>query len=227
MFVIRLNANRKLLRLMDTTELCFRSAFSTTPPLLAYSIAFLIIVSLAFVAPFTLRVFEFVYTHERFLDSWMTDVSFILVPLLTVWNVVPLVYYELCNRIVRSWCRVLARSLRSEHHQRHYTLKFYYELFLRITSVQEAIGDLFNPFIMFSLAWSLVILSLTIYFLTEPSSSLVEPLSAFQFRSEAIREHLNRKVRFTLAWASIQILAAIAYIFTICSTGMQTNEEVY
>lgn len=35
--------------------------------------------------------------------------------------------------------------------------------------------------------------------------SLVEPLSAFQFRSEALREHLNRKVRFTLAWGSLQV----------------------
>uniref|UniRef100_A0A9J2P2B0 Gustatory receptor n=1 Tax=Ascaris lumbricoides TaxID=6252 RepID=A0A9J2P2B0_ASCLU len=215
LFVLRVHVHQRLLHLLNTTELCFQSSFSRSPPLRFYSFAFLLIIVIAFAAPFALRVFEFFTTEERFFVHWLTDVSFILVPLLTVWNVVPLVYYELCNRVVRSWCCLLARSLRREHHQRHYTLKFYYELFLKITSVQEAIGNLFNPFILFSLAWSLVILSLTIYFITEPTSSLVEPLSAFQFHSEALREHLNRKVRFTLAWGSLQTRRILGAVLTI------------
>lgn len=62
--------------------------------------------------------------------------AFIIVPVLTLWNVVPLMYYDLFNRIVRFYCRVLVKSLNKEHKRRHFSLKFYYEQFLRITNIQ-------------------------------------------------------------------------------------------
>lgn len=35
---------------------------------------------------------------------------------------------------------------------------------------QKAVGDVFNPLILFSLAWSLLLLSLSIYFITQPTA---------------------------------------------------------
>ncbi|KHN80190.1 hypothetical protein Tcan_16975 [Toxocara canis] len=109
LFVIRVHTHQRLLDSMDTTELCFRSAFSRSPPLRYYSFVFAFIILFAFMIPFTLRVFEFYCTEE----------------------------------------------------------------------------------------------------------TLVEPLSAFEFRSEAIRERLNRKVRFTLAWASLQTRQILSAVLTI------------
>ncbi|KAK6010327.1 hypothetical protein OSTOST_24647, partial [Ostertagia ostertagi] len=88
-----------------------------------------------------------------------------------------------------------------EHRKRQFSLKFYYEQFLRVTNAQEAVGNLFNPFILFSLAWSMLVLCLTIYFITQPHSSLVEPISPEQITVPEIRRRLTRSVHFTICWA--------------------------
>lgn len=102
--------------------------------------------------------------------EWEILLSFVVVPLLTTWNVLPLVYYVLVNRIVCFWCKTLTNSLKKEQLKRQFSLKFYYAQFLRITTLQKSIGSLFNPFVFFALAWSLLMLSLTIYFITQPTS---------------------------------------------------------
>lgn len=48
----------------------------------------------------------------------------------------PLFYYVLANRIVCFWCRTLKNSLKKEHLQRQFSLKFYYEQFLRVAALQ-------------------------------------------------------------------------------------------
>jgi hypothetical protein len=65
-----------------------------------------------------------------------TDITFIILPLLTAWNIIPLFYYVLANRIVCFWCRILKISLKKEHLQRKFSLKFYYEQFLKVTALQ-------------------------------------------------------------------------------------------
>lgn len=70
--------------------------------------------------------------------SWLIASSFLLVPMLTVWNVLPLLYYDLMNRILRFWCRCLSRRIRNERRARQFSLRFYYEQFLRIASIQVA-----------------------------------------------------------------------------------------
>ncbi|KAK5975787.1 Egg laying defective EGL-47A [Trichostrongylus colubriformis] len=158
--------------------------------------------------------------------SIIQDTAFIIVPTLSLWNVIPLLYYDLYNRLVRFYCRTLVKSLDMEHRKRHVSLKFYYEQFLRITTAQEAVGNLFNPFILFSLAWSMLVLCLTIYFVTQPHSSLVEPISPEQITVPEIRRRLTRSVHFTICWAALQVLVALMHIILICHTGMNTNETV-
>uniref|UniRef100_A0A1I7YDF0 G_PROTEIN_RECEP_F1_2 domain-containing protein n=1 Tax=Steinernema glaseri TaxID=37863 RepID=A0A1I7YDF0_9BILA len=225
LFLVQSRAHLHMVKCMDNVDALFKAAFNKSARTDLYTVIFIFFCFIALAVPFSLNMMEYVVTNSRLLDNIMKDLSLLIVPLLTLWNVLPLMYYELCNRIVRFWCRTMTTSLKRESCRRHFQLRFYYEQFLRITSVQEAIGKLFNPFILFSLAWSLLLLCLTIYFVTQPTSSLLEPLTEKQISSELHRQRLTRAIHFTLGWASLQIFVALAYIFTICATGMRTNEE--
>lgn len=87
--------------------------------------------------PFFWRVFEVHILGGSFKDELL---SFLIVALLTAWNVLPLMYYVLCNSFARFWCRVLRKSLKKEHKERHFSLKFYYEQFLRVTALQVGLN---------------------------------------------------------------------------------------
>uniref|UniRef100_A0A0N4W795 G protein-coupled receptor n=1 Tax=Haemonchus placei TaxID=6290 RepID=A0A0N4W795_HAEPC len=224
LFVIRVREHMRLIKTLDTIDFCFRSAFHVSPPTRFYVAVFFVIVGFFTVIPFTFKVVEFIYTDQKFGSSVIQDTAFIIVPTLSLWNIIPLLYYHLYNRLVRFYCRTLVKSLDLEHRKRRFSLKFYYEQFLRITSAQEAVGNLFNPFILFSLAWSMLVLCLTIYFITQPHSSLLEPISPEQITVPEIRIRLTRSVHFTICWAGLQVLVALMHIVIICHTGMNTNE---
>ncbi|EPB74067.1 hypothetical protein ANCCEY_06854 [Ancylostoma ceylanicum] len=222
-----LNKNMWLItayKTLDGIDVCFRSAFHLTPPIGCYMCIFFVIVAFFTLVPFTFKVVEFIYTDQKLGSSVIQDTAFVIVPTLTLWNLIPLLYYDLYNRIVRFYCRTLIKSLSMEHRKRHFSLKFYYEQFLRITNVQEAVGNLFNPFILFSLAWSMLVLCLTIYFITQPHSSLLEPITPEQITVPDIRQRLTRSVHFTICWAALQVIVALMHICIICHTGMNTNE---
>lgn len=178
---------------------------------------------------------------------WLADVSLILVPLLSVYHIVPLIYYDIMNRIVRFWCRKLVRSIRNENRVRCYSLSFYYRQFLKITQLQQSIGDLFNPFVFVALGSSVFCLCLTIYFITQPTSrylisikyslklydcSLLDPLplstdkNVYRNRSSTHYQLLQKIVGFNLCWSGLQVLVAITSILAICTTGTKTNEQV-
>ncbi|CAJ0586233.1 unnamed protein product, partial [Mesorhabditis spiculigera] len=222
LFIMHISAHYRLVNTVDTVDLCFRAAFHTTPPIRLYSLIFFFVSFAFFLGTFALFCVEFISFGSSL--GTAADASFLIVPMLSLWNIVPLLYYDMYNRIVRFYCRVLISSLDKEHHKRHFSLKFYYEQFLRITNVQEAIGALFNPFVFFSLAWSMAILCLTIYFLTQPASTLVDPISPEFHKKPGMVELLNKKVAFALGWSLIQVIVAALNILVICSAGMQTNE---
>ncbi|KAL6743380.1 hypothetical protein Aduo_016424 [Ancylostoma duodenale] len=224
LFAIRVRQHLRLIKTLDGIDVCFRSAFHLTPPIGCYMFIFFVIVAFFTLVPFTFKVFEFIYTDQKLGSSVIQDTAFVIVPTLTLWNLIPLLYYDLYNRMVRFYCRTLIKSLNMEHRKRHFSLKFYYEQFLRITNVQEAVGNLFNPFILFSLAWSMLVLCLTIYFITQPHSSLLEPITPEQITVPDIRRRLTRSVHFTICWAALQVIVALMHICIICHTGMNTNE---
>ncbi|VDL71161.1 unnamed protein product [Nippostrongylus brasiliensis] len=224
LFAIRVRQHMRLIKTLDTLDVCFRSAFHLMPPIRCHVIVFFVVVGFFTLIPFTFKVVEFIYTDQRLGSSVIQDTAFVIVPILTLWNVIPLLYYDLYNRIVRFYCKTLVKSLDLEHRKRHFSLKFYYEQFLRIASAQEAVGSLFNPFVLFSLAWSILVLCLTIYFITQPHSSLLDPISPEQITVPEIRRRLTRSVHFTICWAGLQVLVALLHICIVCHTGMSTNE---
>ena len=94
---------------------------------------------------------------------------------------------------------------------------------MKLADGQEAIGNLFNPFILFSLGWSIFILCLTIYFVTQMNYDLNE---LFATVPESEKYYLERAVYFSLGWSFHHVVIGICYIKTICSTGTATNEMV-
>ncbi|CAH04730.1 putative G-protein coupled receptor egl-47 [Caenorhabditis elegans] len=221
---IKFKSHQRLLKTIDMVDVCFRSAFGVSPPLRIYKFVFFFTLLIIFFSALILKVVEFVGTGEIFGEHILTDCSFILVPVLSLWNIIPLLYYHLYNILVRFYCRTLIKSMNREHKKRHFSLKFYYEQFTRITNVQEAVGDVFNPLLLFSLAWSLLVLCLTLYFLSEPTSTLLVPITPEQVTNPKIREKLNITVHVKICWAAYQVVMAILHIIIICSTGMMTNE---
>ncbi|KAI1698580.1 hypothetical protein DdX_17828 [Ditylenchus destructor] len=227
-FLIKASAHIKMLTRFDSVDRAFWSVFAQTPNIRILSIKFFIGIFIVFCIPLTYRIFEslkLTETQPRSVLEWLTDYSFVLVPLFSVWNLLPLLYYVLCNRLVCFWARLLEQSMLAEHKHRKYSLKFYYQQFLRITEAQKAIGGLFNPFVLFSLSWSLTILCLTIYFITQPTSSLSQPITESQIRSETFRRMLTERVRLNLGWSFLQIIVALTHICVICATGTVTNEQ--
>lgn len=53
---------------------------------------------------------------------------------------------------------------------------------VEICELQEAIGDVFNPFVLISLGWSVFTLCLTIYFVTQADDSMNDPPRCSFFR---------------------------------------------
>uniref|UniRef100_A0AC35TSY9 Gustatory receptor n=1 Tax=Rhabditophanes sp. KR3021 TaxID=114890 RepID=A0AC35TSY9_9BILA len=183
------------------------------------------LVLIATIPSLALRVVEVMAVDGQLYSSFFVNISYCLVPLLTLWNVLPLLYFEICNRLVRFWCRTLVKNIENENKFRKFNIRFYYIQFLKITKVQRLIGRVFNPFIFFSMAFSLLLVVFAIYFLTQQNNSLFEPLSSIQVRNETFRDYLTLKVKFTLGWATLQIFIALLYICVICYTGLRTNEQ--
>ncbi|KAF8383699.1 egl-47 [Pristionchus pacificus] len=225
LFTFRIKTHTRLIRLIDAVDLSFRSAFRASPPVRKYTLWFFTSSAVLFLIPFIYRIIEYIQTGLVLGDDPLNDFAFILVPMLTVWNIVPLMYYSLHNKIVRFYLTTLIKALDNEHKRRVFSLKFYYEQFLRITVIQEGIGTFFNPYILFSLSWSVAILCLTIYFMTQDHASLSQPITAEQFLDSVMRKTLNTRVHFAIGWAAIQVVVAALHIVIICHTGMLTNER--
>ncbi|CAJ0950305.1 unnamed protein product, partial [Mesorhabditis belari] len=222
-FIINIKAHYRLISTVDTVDLCFRAAFHTTPNTAQYICVFFCISFFFFFTPLILFVVEFFSFGEFIHLGSFLDFRFLLVPMLSLWNIVPLLYYDMYNRIVRFYCRILIHSLDKEHLKRHFSLKFYYEQFLRITNVQEAIGGLFNPYLFFSLAWSMAILCLSIYFVTQPSEDIFVTIAP-EYQSVDFQILIKKKVKFAMSWSFIQVFVASLNVLMICWSGMQTNE---
>lgn len=69
-------------------------------------------------------------------------------------------------------------------------------------------------------------LSLSIYFVTQPTSRLAEPISEEQIQSEVFRAILTERIWLNLGWALLQICIACVHICVICGVGAHTNEKV-
>ncbi|CEF61036.1 Hypothetical protein SRAE_0000016600 [Strongyloides ratti] len=228
-FIERSKMHTDMLKKMDDLDLSFRSAFKVSPNVKPYKIVFILAILITIIVTTTLRIIEHAATQQgTYYFSKQFIFSLIVIPLLSIWNLIPLLYYEICNRLVRFWCRNLAQNIERETQSRKFTIRFYYEQFLKITKLQRSMGNTFNPFIFFCLAWSLILLCFTIYLSTEKIDNLVEPLpdlSRNNISEKISRRILTQRVIFTLLWTAVQVVLSLINIFVICATGMKTNEQ--
>ena len=99
-----------------------------------------------------------------------------------------------------------------------HNMTFYYRHYLMLCKCVFTMGRFLNPFIFFSLAISVIVLCLTIYFVinadiaiqVHPNATTLEKVSIYFFP----------------LWAGLQILTAILYVVTISLAGLRTNEQV-
>ena len=161
---------------------------------------------------------------ENWFQTLFIIISLPLVPLLSLWNVFPVAYYDIMNRIVRFWCIELRKNMKKELASRKRNLRFYYEQFNLICQVQKRMGNLFNPFIIFSVGWTMFTLCLTIYFCTQATSTTDAPPEGLTDQQMVM---WNKRVMFNIIYSLIQIAVALGYIITICQAGSQTNEMVH
>lgn len=94
---------------------------------------------------FTLRVVEFVVTGEQLGTTAISDLSMILVPLISMWGTIPLFYFLMIEHLIMCWCKMLKRHM--VHHRdatagSRLTLKFYYRKFISLCALQ--VGTIFR-----------------------------------------------------------------------------------
>ncbi|CAJ0567291.1 unnamed protein product, partial [Mesorhabditis spiculigera] len=99
LFIMHISAHYRLVNTVDTVDLCFRAAFHTTPPIRLYSLIFFFVSFAFFLGTFALFCVEFISFGSSL--GTAADASFLIVPMLSLWNIVPLLYYDMYNRIVR------------------------------------------------------------------------------------------------------------------------------
>lgn len=175
--------------------------------------------------PLAIRIVEVVIVEEDL--TFLTVTSFLLVPLLRIWQLLPLFYFEILNSTIRFWFNRLNRSIEKDSSLKQKSLSYYYKQFVSITGVSMQLGFWLNPFLFFSLSFSLVLLCLTIYFLTQTDRALEDAI--FPANISAVDEELIYNIyaaQFNLIYTTLQILIAITFILTICISGRRNNEEV-
>lgn len=150
------------------------------------------------------------------LDEFLyVDFSFFLMPMLTLWQMFPLIYFAYVNHLLQYYYRSLAGSMLKWTGAK--PLKLYKKLFMALTVTTEKIGFLFNPFTASSLLLVVFNLCLTIYFLVQSNSDLLV--------NEFTREE-SLQIIWNAVWGLLQILLFLCYLVIICLVGTRTNEMV-
>lgn len=86
---------------MTQIDAIYRAEFGESPDVRRLNIC---IVALAvFVLLFVcfIRSAEFYFNQEQLGSNLLVDLSLIIVPLLSLWVILPIAYFEVCNQLVR------------------------------------------------------------------------------------------------------------------------------
>lgn len=202
----------------------FRVRFGRSLRLLPHLIYLCIGVLLASLIPLIVRVIEVVVT-EAPLDHPLTIVAWMAVPLLRVWQILPLLYYEVINSTARHWFKQLNEIIRKDSNLQRNSLAFYYQQFLSVTNVVVKLGFWLNPFVFFSLAISVILVCLTIYYVTQTKQALAHMSFPDNITDPDQIEFIYSN-QFKMAYTAVQIVIAATFIVLISVSGRKTNEEV-
>ncbi len=180
-----------------------------------------IIIGICFIVcalTFGVRLTEYILTGKVFGDSWLTDLSLVVVPLMSMWQILPVVYYIYICSFLRLSFKNLKEKLENDIDLMKQPIKHYYDRFIHLTVGTHLFSEFIGPFVFFTLGLAVVVLCFTIYFVINSDMALQIPQNA----TEA--EIVN--IRFIPVWAGIQICAALASILAFCIAGLRVNEMV-
>ncbi len=240
LFAFRVGTHKVLLRCLANVQQSFADQFGTKkgPPFFRLNLYMTLGVLVTFASIFALRVVMFFMLKEEFGQKLSNDFSLLSAPLLSVWNVIPLIYFHQIHVMIRAWGAQLIGEIRRNYKPqpiqqqrlrspaggaRKHSLKFYYQRFVELVELQMATGDFFNPYIAFTFLWSIFILCLMIYFVINAGDSFADPPIPFT-AEQMVRWRLV--IHFNFAWIGFQIALGIVHLLSICDSGRRTNEEV-
>ena len=147
----------------------------------------------------------------------LADVSIILVPMSNAWNTIPLLYFMVLTIKIRCWFETVNKALRRDIELKNRPLRFYYGHFLRICQFSYNMGKVFNPFVGFTILWTVFTLCLSIYFVTQ-ADYLVD--------NSLLKGAPRAQIYFSLTYCFMQITTAGASVVILCVCGITTNESV-
>uniref|UniRef100_A0A914UV15 Transmembrane protein n=1 Tax=Plectus sambesii TaxID=2011161 RepID=A0A914UV15_9BILA len=223
-FAILAGRHRHLLRQLNRVNQDFGASFGCEPNFLLMNAKFIMAMILVAMIIGPLRLFEFIMTGNELGTSLLTDLSLVLVPMISVWGTLPLFYFLLIEGLVGFYCVELRRQLHAPPGQRRHSLKFFYKKFVDICDLQGAAGNIFGPWIMCSLGWSLFTLCLTIYFATQAKTFADLPPEFKQIMTAEEIAKARLMLYFNIGWSILQIIIAFFYILIICYVGTTINE---
>ncbi len=167
---------------------------------------------------FATRLLQYVMMENQLFGFWLNDISLVLAPLLSIWQLLPLFYFLYIQFTMRFWFKSLRKSLGGDPNIGS-SLPSAYEIYYGITESCRIMGNFFNPFIFFSLANSIAVLCIVIYFCINGDVDILEMPEDASLKTRA-------EAYFIPVWALYQILTAVLYLLCISISGYKTNEEV-
>lgn len=181
------------------------------------------LVVIFFFIPFSIRLSLYLLLKERMGEKWFSDVSLIIVPMLSLWQMVPLFFYSLTLSILVQWFDYLNMQmemnivpLNDNSAAIAIPLKEYVALWKKLTKAVFMLGTYFNHFIFLSIFITLGVLCSSLHYMTEVKDLF--------HTAKTVPYHIRVGKYFILIWTGLQVVAAVAYLLVFCSYGWRTNE---
>ncbi len=176
------------------------------------------LISSIFLITCGVRLAQYILMGQKPGKFWLMDVSLLLVPFMSVWQILPVIYYVYICSVLRYSFQCIRERMDNDKTLSKKPLKFYLEKFCHLTEATRHFSEFMGPTILFGLGISIAVLCLTAYFLIYSDMALQLPENATYI------DYID--VKFLPVWAGIQILTAFATLFAYCVAGCRVNEMV-
>lgn len=182
---------------------------------------FLFITGAILFAPFCLGATQIAFLPSNstlFYPNWSRGdcLALVFAPVQCLWQLLPLVYYAHVGYLFLCWYRALHFQVETDWENygrlRRRPLEFYSRQYTKLTEAVFAVGQFFHPIIFFSLAHSIVVLGLAVYFMKNAAAFFEDNTLGEEGRGYW---SLSKKA-YGMAWTALQIMVAFVYVLTIC-----------
>lgn len=184
------------------------------------------LVAIVFFVPFGIRLSLYLLKNDKLGENWLSDVSLIIVPMFSLWQMLPLYFFYSTTSILCRWFDYLNNQLETNivHVSLHrdtnsdiaVSLKDYVAIWKKLTAAVFLLGTYFNHFIFFSIFITLSVLCSTLHYLSDVKDLF--------HTAKSVPYEARIGKYYTLIWTGVQVLAAIAYLLVFCCSGWKTNE---